>query len=245
MFDFSGKVALISGAASGIGRATAEYLLGCGVSMAMADVNEAALAKLVGAIGSDGRAIAIPFDAQRSADAASAVAACVARFGRLDFLVASHGIYEALPVDRIDDDEWRRTIAVNLDGVFYLCREAAKAMADGGAMVNLASVAAHAGASTGHAHYGASKGGVMSLTRSLARDFAPRLRVNAVSPGAIETPMTRDVFARSAEQVRAATPLQRLGQPSEVAAVIAFLCSDAASFVTGETIIVSGGLYIG
>lgn len=246
MFDFVGKHALITGAASGIGRATAEYFHTCGASVVAADINQPALEQLGKGIDPAGsRFAAVKYDASRPGDAAAAVELATGRFGKLDHLVVCAGIYDEQAIDRMTDEDWRRTISVNLDGVFYITRRALPAMNDGGAIVTVASIAAHKGSNPGHAHYGASKGGVLAYTRSLARDVAPRIRVNAVSPGTIETPMTVRMVERGGESFMKAIPLGRLGKPSEIASIAAFLCSDAASFVVGETIIASGGAYMG
>jgi 3-oxoacyl-[acyl-carrier protein] reductase len=164
-------------------------------------------------------------------------------FGRLDFVVPGAGIYPASPFAEITDDDWERTLQINLSGVFRLCRVAAPVMSDGSAIVTIASIAGHRG-SLGHAHYATTKGGVLALTRSMARDLAPRIRANAVSPGTIFTPMVADLLEVRGSALLAETPMGRFGQPEEVASVIAFLCSDAASYVNGETIHVNGGLYM-
>ena len=147
-------------------------------------------------------------------------------------------------VETMADDQWRQTISINLDGVFYFCRAIQPILRDGGAILNIASMAAHRG-SYQHAHYAAAKGGVLSLTRSLAVELAPRnIRVNAVSPGLIDTPLIQPLLAVRGDQLLEATPMHRLGRPEEVANVIVFLCSDMASFVTAETIHINGGLYV-
>lgn len=128
-----------------------------------------------------------------------------------------------------------RTINVNFNGVFYIVRQAIPVMSDGGAIVNMASQAAHLGGSITHGHYGATKGAILAFTRTLAKELGPRIRANAVSPGSIETPMIARNIATRGEEIVSRTPLRRLGKPEEIASVIAFLCSDAASFVTGET----------
>jgi 3-oxoacyl-[acyl-carrier protein] reductase len=246
MFDFGGKHAIITGAASGIGKATAEYFHGCGANVTIADRNLPALqavARQIDALGA--RVEAVGYDAADPASAEALIAAAVARFGKIDHVAACAGIYEEQIVDQMTDEQWRRTLSINLDGVFYVTRRALPQMNDDGAIVAIASVAAHLGGSFAHAHYGASKGGVLSYVRSLAKDVAPRIRVNAVSPGMIETPMVAVNIARAGDQIREKTPMGRIGRPSEVASVIAFLCSEAASFVTGETILVAGGQYMG
>lgn len=246
MFGFHGLTSIITGAGRGIGLETARYFHACGASVVLADINEDAVAAAAAALDPSGtRAIAVRYDAAERGDAEMVVARAVEVFGRLDHVVANAGIYTDAAAATMSDDVWRQTMQINVDAVFYLCREANRVMADGGAIVAAASVAGHAGGSLGHAHYGASKGAVLSLMRGLAREFGPRLRVNAVSPGTIETPMIADNAALKNPDLVSSFALKRMGRPEEVASVIAFLCSDAASYVTGETIMVCGGSYMG
>ncbi|MDQ4420981.1 SDR family oxidoreductase [Sphingobium sp. DEHP117] len=246
MFDFNGMTSIITGAGGGIGGETARYFHACGASVVLADINGAAVEAAASALNTgDARAIAVQYDASVPGDAGMLVERAMEAFGRLDHVVANAGIYTNERAANMSDEVWRRTMQINLDGVFYLCREANRVMAAGGAIVASASASAHAGGSLGHAHYGASKGGVLALVRGLAREFGPRLRVNAVSPGTIETPMIADNAALRNSDLVSSFALGRMGRPEEVASVIAFLCSDAASYVTGETILVCGGSYIG
>ena len=244
--EFEGRVAIVTGAAGGIGRAIASAFVEKGASVLLADINEEALAGVAQSLDPEGRRVAyLRYDASQPQDATDAVNLCIERFGRLDFLVPAAALYEHLPFTSITDEQWRRTLSVNLDGVFFICRRAVPVMSDGGAVVNIASQSAHSGASIGHSPYGASKGGVLLLTRSLARELAPRIRVNAISPGVINTVMAQELMRRNGTAVLGTIPLARQGEPSEIAGTVMFLCSDAAAYMTGQTMHVNGGAYMG
>lgn len=244
MFDFGGKVLLLTGANGGITRAIARLFHQQGASLVLSDLNEAGLKTFGAELDPAGkRVVTLKGDATKSADSDAAVNVARERFGGIDFLVTGAGLYIDQLVETMTDEQWRQTVGVNLDGVFYACRAASKALRDGGAVVNIASMAGHRG-SYQHAHYAAAKGAVLSFTRSLALELAPRVRVNAVSPGLIDTPLVVPLLKLRGPQLIEQTPLKRLGTPEEVARVIAFLCSDWASFITGETVHINGGLYI-
>lgn len=246
MIGFEGRVLLVTGAAGGIGSAVARLFHRLGAGVVLADFDAAGVGALADELDASGRsAVAIRYDAALPEDAQAAVDLCIARFGRLDCLVPAAAVYEDHPIATMTVEQWRRTLGINLDGVFYICRRAIPVMGDGGAIVTLASDAAHEGSSVGHVHYGASKGGVLALTRSLARELAPRIRVNTVSPGTIETPMVTALLSERRQDFLAITPFGRFGRADEVAGVVAFLCSDAASYVTGEAVHVNGGSWMG
>lgn len=243
MLDFTGKHFLISGAASGIGRAASECLHRHGASVSLLDRELSQLEPITNALGPRAKSVAADVASPMKCEAA--VKQAVEAFGVLDGIVAAAGIYRDEPAAEMSADAWRLTLSVNLDGVFYTIRAALPYLKENSSIVTLTSMAAHMGGSFGHAHYGASKGGVLALTRSLARELGPKTRVNAVSPGVIVTPMTSRLLADRGEAVIQQTPLRRHGTSEEVANVIAFLCSDASSFVTGEAIHVNGGFYMG
>ncbi len=246
MMDFSDRVLLLTGASGGIGRAIAQVFHDAGARILLADIHEDGVREVAQSIDPSGaRTQPMHYDATCPEEAELAVRRCLERFGRLDYLVPAAGIYEDQTFLTMTDEQWRNTLSVNLDGVFYLCRRAVPVMSEGGAIVTIASEAAHAGSSIGHSHYGASKGGVLTLTRCLARELAPSVRVNTVSPGAIDTPMIEDLMHERARTVLEAVPMGRLGTSREVAVAVAFLCSDTASYITGQAIHVNGGSYLG
>lgn len=244
MFDFSGKLVWITGANGGISRCIAKTFFDLGANCVLTDVNADGVEAFARQLDPSGdRCIPLVQDAS-SADDAEKVATFIAkRFGGLDFLVTGAGIYRDQLIEGMTDDQWRQTLAVNLDGVFFTCRAATPLLKDGGAVVNVASMSGHKG-SYMHGHYAATKGAVLAFSRTLALELAPRVRVNAVSPGLIDTPMVQPLMDVQGEQLLAMTPLKRLGLPEEVGNVVAFLCSPWASFITAETVHINGGLYV-
>jgi 3-oxoacyl-[acyl-carrier protein] reductase len=243
--DFRGRTLVLTGANGGIGREVAKLFGQAGANLVLADVNVNDLETFVSAhLGSASqRVVMLGVDSTRVEDVDALIALAVSHFGGIDFLVPGAGIYLAQPFAQMTDEQWHRTISVNLDGVFYVTRRAANHLSQNSSIVNLSSMAAHRGAFY-NAHYSASKGALISLTRSLARELGPKTRVNAVSPGIIDTPMASDLIKTRGADSIAQTPLKRLGTPAEIASVIGFLCSDAAAFITGEVIHVNGGLHI-
>ncbi|MDQ2149585.1 SDR family NAD(P)-dependent oxidoreductase [Alcaligenaceae bacterium C4P045] len=244
MISFEQKVALITGAGTGIGLATAKLMAAHGASVVLVDIDGGALARAAEAIGVDAdRVLSIPADVSDAEACESALTLATARFGGIDFLVHCAGIYPEATIAHTTDAAWQRLMNINLNGTFYVCRAAQSRLRDGGAVVLLASLAAHRG-SYAHAAYAATKGAILAFSRSLALELAPRVRVNTVSPGIIETAMTRDLIGQKGDQLLASTPLGRYGTADDIAGTIAFLCSPLAAFVTGETLQVNGGLYI-
>ena len=247
-YDFKGKVALVTGASRGIGRAVAVELARGGATVVVnyAGNEEAAAqaARLVEEAG--GTAELRRFDVADPEACKAAVSETVKAHGGLHVLVNNAGISIDGLILRLKDEDWQRTLAVNLTGVMNLCRAAARPMMKqkGGAIVNLTSVVAQTG-NPGQAAYTAAKGGVISLTKTLARELASRnIRVNAVAPGYIETDMTGALSEALKEKMVEAIPLGRQGRPEEVATAVAWLASDQSSYVTGHVLNVNGGMYM-
>jgi NAD(P)-dependent dehydrogenase (short-subunit alcohol dehydrogenase family) len=241
---FAHRRALVTGGASGIGLATARLLRAEGAAVALLDRDRA-----VEAIGAELGATAIRADITDPDKVDAAVRrAAEALGGAPDLLVGAAGVYPVQPTLELDAAGWDAVLAVNLRGAFLVARSVALRL-DGapGAMVTVASVAADRGdAAEPAAHYAASKAGVLGLTRQLAVEWAPAIRVNAVSPGVIDTPMLRlmDDPASGSAYVRERVPLRRLGRADEVARAIVFLLSDDASYITGAAFPVDGGVTV-
>lgn len=244
MYDFNGRTLLLTGANGGISRAIAGEFYKAGATMVLTDLNIDGLTAFCKELDPSGqKVVPIKMDVTKSGDADTAAKLANDKFGGIDFLVTAAGYFPEVPMKDMTDAQWSHIIGVNLDGTFYASRAVIPFMRDGGAMVHIASLAGHFG-SIWHSHYAAAKGGVLSFARTLAKELAPKIRVNSVSPGIIDTVMVRDLMEEGGDDWISGTPLQRLGRPEEVATVISFLCSDGASFVTGETIHINGGLYI-
>lgn len=238
-----GKTALVTGGAKGIGAAIVQRFAAEGASVAFVDADEAAGRALSGDTGT----LFVPGDVTRRGLAAQAVAAAVERFGRLDILVNNAGITHAAPFLDLDEADFDRVLAVNLRSYFTMGQAAARQMAAqgaGGAIVNMSSVNAVL-AIPDQVPYVVSKGAVNQLTRVMALSLAPhRVRVNAIGPGTIATELARKAVMASEEARRrllSRTPMKRLGEPEEVAAVAVFLASDDASYLTGQVVYPDGG----
>lgn len=236
-----GRTLILTGASGGIGSEVARLFHAAGSFVVLVDRDHTALTNLAQELGE--RVAVVAGDASSQACAEQAVAAAVSRTGRIDDLVLAAGIYPESPVAEMTSEQWRQTIAINLDSAYLFTHAALGHMGPGGSIIGLTSIAGQRG-SRNHAHYSATKAGLLAFLRSLALEVAPHVRVNAVAPGTIATPMTVESIEKSAESMLAATPLARFGTPYEVAAVIEFLASPAAGFITGEEISVNGGMYM-
>jgi 3-oxoacyl-[acyl-carrier protein] reductase len=238
-----GKVTIVTGGAQGIGRAIAEFLADKGGDVVVFDVLDCGDVK--NAITGKGRkALSFPVDVTDPRSVEQAVESTVREMGRIDNLVNNAGITRDKLVLRMKEDDWDKVIAVNLKGVFNCTKAVLRHMLKGGgAIVNISSISGLMG-NAGQANYAASKAGVIGLTKSVAREYGERsIRVNAVAPGYIRTDMTEKLDEGLKKQVTASIPLQRMGEPVDVAGVVYFLLSEYGAYITGEVINVSGGLY--
>jgi len=239
-----GKVALVTGAASGIGRVAAELFAAEGARVMVADVVDADLG--------DGDGIAfVRADVSKAADAERMVRATVDAFGGLHVLYNNAGVLPPDDGGTLDtpEDTWDRVMAVNLKGVWLSCRHGIPAMLDsgGGSIINVASLVALMGSAVAQIAYTASKGGVLSMTREMAVEYARRgIRVNALCPGPIQTPLMAELLADEAKRARRLVhvPIGRFGEADEVARAALFLASDESSLMTGASLVVDGGISV-
>jgi len=241
---FEGKVALVTGGASGIGAATARRLADEGARVMVGDLEEGPAKDVAASLAGEAAAQAV--DVADLEQVQALVDATVARFGRLDVLVNNAGIGSFGQTPDLDPEQWHRVIAVDLHSIFYGCRAAIPHLreAGGGAIVNTASISG-LGADYGFSAYSAAKGAVVNYTRTLAVDHAAEgIRVNAVCPGTIRTALTKILMdqPRLVEEYERAIPMGRVGEADEVADAIAFLASDDARYVTGQALAIDGGL---
>ncbi|MCC7451666.1 MAG: SDR family oxidoreductase [Anaerolineae bacterium] len=253
---FGGKVAVVTGAGAGIGRATAEALAADGASVVIADVNaEQGERAAQGIRDKGGQAVVVQADVSRAADAERIAADAVKAFGGIDYLVNNAGIQTYGTVVDTDEATWDRTLGINLKGVFLVSKYCIPQIIKrgGGAVVNMGSVQGFA-SQRAVAAYSASKGAVIAMTRTMALDHAPdKIRVNCVCPGSVDTPMLRwaaNLFVPenpggAIEEWGKLHALERVATPQEIANVILFLMSDAASFITGAAIVADGGMLAG
>lgn len=239
------RVAIVTGAARGIGKAVAVTFLREGAKVAAVDSDEERLEILQGEIGKEHKeALTIACDIRKSADVKAMVVEVHKKFGRIDILVNNAGIIRRGTIETVTEDDWDQVIEVNLKGTFNCCKAVVGIMKQQcfGKIVNVSSIAGKMGDITSAPGYGPSKAGVDALTKTLARQLAPYgINVNAVSPHAIETEMSAQWPEEKRREIIASIPLGRLGKPEDVAEAVLFLASDEASFITGEVLDVNGG----
>ena len=242
MFDLNGKAALVTGATGGIGGAIAKALHDQGATVAISGTNAAKLEKLAGELGD--RVFVLPCDLRDRTAVAALADDAEKALGQIDILVNNAGITKDNLFMRMKDKEWDDVLSVNLTSVFTLTRGVLRGMMRrrGGRIINIASISGVLG-NPGQGNYAASKAGLVGMTKSLAREVAARgITANCIAPGFISTPMTDALTEKQTEAIAAAIPAQVFGQPEDVAAAVVFFASDEASYVTGETMHVNGGM---
>jgi len=246
-FDFTGKVVLVTGGSSGIGRATAEFFGRCGASVAITYLkNKDGADEAVAAISPD-RAIAIQADVINTDDIRKLVREVEDRLGPADILVNNAGsLVERLKTMELTEERWDEVMDLNAKSAFFCAQQVVPKMLEkgSGVIINVTSIAGRNGGAPGSIHYSSAKAALLTMTKGLAKEFSSQgIRVNAVSPGVIDTPY-HETFttAETMQGLRNTIPMGREGRPDEVASVIAFLASDAASYLCGETIEINGGL---
>jgi 3-oxoacyl-[acyl-carrier protein] reductase len=245
MIDLSGKVAFVTGASRGIGRAIAQRLAGQGALVVAAARGENARASVEEITAAGGRAEAVALDVTEAGAAEQAVAGVVSRHGRIDILVSNAGIARDQLLLRMKRDDWDAVLSTNLTAAFALTQAALKPMIRqrSGRIIAIGSVVGQSG-NAGQANYAASKAGLIGFVKAVALEVASRgITANVVAPGLIETDMTRAITDSARDDWAGKIPLKRLGTPDDVAAAVCFLASDEASYITGQVLAVNGGMY--
>jgi 2-deoxy-D-gluconate 3-dehydrogenase len=247
-FSLAGRVAAVTGGASGIGLASAEMLAAAGASIAIIDRNIEAAREAVAKIGGDRKSVAVAADVANEAEVDAACAEIVKKLGRIDVLVNCAGIAIRRPAVELPLDDWDKVIAVNMTGSFLFSRAAARQMiqqGEGGSIVQIASIMGFSGGGLyPNISYQTSKGAIVNMTRALAVEWAPqKIRVNAVAPTWVRTPFIAGLADKPElmKRIEDVTPLKRLAEPEEIASAVLFLASPASAMVTGHTLLVDGG----
>jgi 3-oxoacyl-[acyl-carrier protein] reductase len=253
MSNLKNKVVIVTGARRGMGKAHALALAKAGAKVVVSDISKEDCQKVVKEIEkAGGEALAVKCDVSKKEEVDEMVKKTVEKFGKIDILVNNAGICQFKPFLELTEEDWDRTININLKGYFLCAQAAAKEMVKqkSGVIVNIASIAmGQVGVGfLSLAHYCASKGGIVGMTEELALELAPyNIRVNAISPGAIETPMVDPLKGdkKTMEGTLARIPMHRMGKPQEVSNAVLFLASDESSYITGSTVVVDGGWLAG
>lgn len=245
--EFKGQVALVTGAAQGIGKAIAENLAGQGVHVAVADVSHESAHKTAAQLASSGvKATAFTLNVSKQDEVVKVFQDVIREFKRLDILINNAGITRDSLLMRMKDEDWDSVIDVNLKGVFLCSKEAIKVMVKQryGRIVNIASVVAYMG-NPGQANYGASKAGIVGFTKTIAREYASRgITVNAVAPGFISTAMTDALNENIKQEMLKSIPMGTFGTVEDVAHAVLFLASPESGYITGQVMHVNGGMYM-
>lgn len=249
MFDLRGKVAIVTGAARGIGFVSAEKLAESGASVVLGDINEAQVLEAAKKLQDKGyAALGVRMDVTDNESIGKAIESAADAFGGLDIVVNNAGILSAATIENMQRDEWDRVLNVNLSGTFFVIQAALPYLKKSGCprVVNISSLTGRNGGFEGSMCYAASKGGVISITRGMARRLAPfRITVNAICPGPTETDILKGYTPEAIARQKSNILLGRLGQPEEIAAAVCYLASTEAGFVTGTMLDVNGGAYMG
>ncbi len=246
-FRLEGRVALVTGASSGLGVAVAVALAEAGCDVVVGARRVDRLAQTVVAIEATGRqALAVATDVSKPEDCAAMVDAAMQRFGRVDILVNNAGIGTAVPATKETPEQFREVIDVNLNGCYWMAQACGRVMQPGSSVINISSVLALTTAGLPQAAYAASKSGLLGLTRDLAQQWAARkgIRVNAIAPGFFPTEMTDEYTPGYLESLQHRILLGRMGDLSELAATVVFLASPASGYITGQSLVVDGGVTI-
>jgi len=248
--DLNGKVAIITGAGKGMGEADSIKLAKAGAKIVLADIDVASCEKVAEKIKKDrGEALVVKCDQSKKADVDNVVAEAIKKFGKIDILINNAGIYPFQPFLEMKEEQFEKVIDINLKGYFLMAQACAKEMAKQkkGVIVNIASIAAIMGFA-GLAHYCASKGGIVSMSKALALELAPMgIRVNVIDPGSIDTPGTHtmEMDEKTRQAMLAPIPMKRNGTADEIANAVLFLASDESSYMTGSVMVVDGGWVAG
>lgn len=243
----AGKVALVTGAAQGIGKAVSLLLARNGADIVVSDINLEKAEETAKEVQTLGRkALAVKVDVAKLDDVEKMVEAILGQFGKVDILVNNAGIARDKLILRMTEEDWDAVLNINLKGTFNCSKAVVRHMSKqrSGKIVNIASVVGEMG-NAGQGNYAASKAGVIGFTKTIAREFAQRgINVNAIAPGYIETPMTDALPEKAKEELKRLIPMDRLGKPEDVAEAVLFLVSEASSYITGQVLNVNGGIYM-